>query len=50
VRTRRALAPADETHLTLEALAGFVLPQLEGQGEEVAARAVRAAGLGLSGP
>lgn len=46
VRVRRRLAPADETHLTLEALAGFVLPQLEGLGDEVAAGAVQAAGLG----
>jgi hypothetical protein len=46
VRARRKLAPADETALTLEALAGFVLPQLEGLGEDVAAQAVQAAGLG----
>ena len=45
VKARRRLAPADETSLTLEALAGFVLPQLEGQGDEVAAAAVHAAGL-----
>ena len=34
VKARRKLAPADETHLTLEALAGFVLPQLEGLGDD----------------
>jgi dynein-related subfamily AAA family protein len=45
VKARRKLAPADEASLTLEALAGFVLPQLEGQGDEVAAAAVHAAGL-----
>jgi hypothetical protein len=44
VRARRTLAPADETSLTLEALAGFVLPQLEGLGEDVAAKAIAAAG------
>jgi hypothetical protein len=46
VKARRTLAPADETSLTLEALAGFVLPQLEGLGDEIAERAVAAAGLG----
>ena len=45
VRERRRLAPAGEVDLTLEALAGFVLPQLEGQGDEVAMAAVRAAGI-----
>ena len=45
VKERRTLAPAGEVDLTLEALAGFVLPQLEGQGDEVAMRAVRAAGI-----
>ena len=45
VRERRALSPAGEVDLTLEALAGFVLPQLEGEGDEVAMRAVRAAGI-----
>lgn len=45
VRERRRLAPAGEVDLTLEALAGFVLPQLEGQGDEIAMRAVRAAGI-----
>jgi MoxR-like ATPase len=44
VKARRKLAPADESSLTLEALAGFVLPQLEGLGDEVAGAAVRAAG------
>jgi len=46
VSARRELADAGETDLTLEALAGFVLPQLEGVGDDVAARAVAAAGLG----
>ena len=46
VAARRKLAPASETDLTLEALAGFVLPQLEGEGESVQAAAVEAAGLG----
>ena len=46
VKARLKLAPADETSLTLEALAGFVLPQLEGMGDEIAAQAVHAAGLG----
>jgi hypothetical protein len=46
VKARRRLAPADETSLTLEALAGFVLPQLEGLGDDIAAQAVAAAGLG----
>ncbi|HVL96606.1 MAG TPA: AAA family ATPase [Solirubrobacteraceae bacterium] len=45
VRARRRLAPADEAALTLEALAGFVLPQLEGMDDELAGRAVAAAGL-----
>jgi hypothetical protein len=44
VKARRKLAPADENSLTIEALAGFVLPQLEGMGDEVAERAVAAAG------
>lgn len=44
VKERRSLADADLDDLLLEALAGFVLPQLEGEGDEVAAQAVRAAG------
>ena len=44
VRARHALAEAEIDDLVLEALAGFVLPQLEGQGDDLAARAVRAAG------
>jgi MoxR-like ATPase len=43
VRARRALAPADERALLLEALAGFVLPQLEGLGEDVARQVFEAA-------
>jgi hypothetical protein len=46
VKARRTLAPADETSLLLEALAGFVLPQLEGMGEEVAGQVIAAVGLG----
>jgi MoxR-like ATPase len=46
VKARRTLAPADETSLLLEALAGFVLPQLEGMGEDVAAQVIEAVGLG----
>ena len=44
VKERRSLADASPDDLLLEALAGFVLPQLEGEGDEVAGRAVRAAG------
>jgi hypothetical protein len=44
VKARGALAATSEDDLLLEALAGFVLPQLEGEGDEVAAAAVRAAG------
>jgi hypothetical protein len=44
VKARRLLADAAPDDLLLEALAGFVLPQLEGEGDDVAARAVRAAG------
>ena len=44
MKARRTLTDAGEDDLTLEALAGFVLPQLEGEGDEVAAAAVRAAG------
>jgi MoxR-like ATPase len=46
VKARRPLTDAGEDDLVLEALAGFVLPQLEGVGDEVAGQAVRAAGLG----
>jgi hypothetical protein len=46
VKARRTLAPADETSLLLEALAGFVLPQVEGMGEDVAAKVIAAVGLG----
>jgi hypothetical protein len=42
VKARRTLAPTDETSLLLEALAGFVLPQLEGMGEDVAQRVIEA--------
>ena len=44
VKARNGLAEASADDLVLEALAGFVLPQLEGAGDDVAARAVRAAG------
>ena len=44
VRARHSLAEAGLDDLVLEALAGFVLPQLEGEGDELAAQAVRAAG------
>ena len=44
VKARHALADAGLDDLVLEALAGFVLPQLEGEGDELAAKAVRAAG------
>jgi MoxR-like ATPase len=44
VKARRTLTDAGEDDLTLEALAGFVLPQLEGGDDEIAGKAVRAAG------